>query len=340
MKKSFRFRHVVVFAVVTVFFLSTSVLAQEKAMKLRLSTFWPSQHPFTKLLGEWGQDVEKATSGRITVTVFAASTLSPPMQVYDNTVKGVVDVGANLLAYSPGRLTLSEVLQQPLGYRNGYQGSKLANAYYKKFKPKEFDDVQVMFLHGAAPGFIFTKNPVKSTAGVKGLRIKANAENADIVKNLGASPVTMPVSETYDALSRGVVDGCLFPIEALQGFKIAEVVKTVIENYGVSYLTSMYVIMNKSKWNAISPADQKAIEKINDEYNEKFGKKWVELDNSAKAFAQGKGVTFLPVSKEEEAATAQKMKPILDAYVKMAKSKGLPGDEALKFCQDFLKNSP
>lgn len=338
MKKSFRY--VVVFAVVTVFLLSTSVLAQEKAMKLRLSTFWPPQHPFTKLLGEWGKDVEKATSGRITVTVFAASTLSPPMQVYDNTVKGVVDVGANLLAYSPGRLPLSEVLQQPLGYRNGYQGSKLANAYYKKFKPKEFDDVQVMFLHGAAPGFIFTKNPVKSTADVKGLRIKANAENADIVRNLGASPVTMPVTETYDALSRGVVDGCLFPLEALQGFKIGEVVKTVIENYGVSYLTSMYVIMNKSKWNAISPADQKAIEKINDEYNEKFGKKWVELDNSAIAFAKGKGVTFLPVSKEDEAATAQKMKPILDAYVKIAKSKGLPGDEALKFCEDFLKKNP
>ncbi len=340
MKKGFRFRYVVVFAVVTVFLLSTSVLAQEKAMKLRLSTFWPPQHPFTKLLGEWGKDVEKATSGRITVTVFPASTLSPPMQVYDNTVKGVVDVGANLLAYSPGRLTLSEVLQQPLGYRNGYQGSKLANAYYKKFKPKEFDDVQVMFLHGAAPGFIFTKNPVKSTADVKGLRIKANAENADIVRNLGGSPVTMPVTETYDALSRGVVDGCLFPLEALQGFKIGEVVKTVIENYGVSYLTSMYVIMNKDKWKAISPTDQKAIEKINDDYNEKFGKKWVELDNSAVAFAKGKGVTFLPVSKEDEAATAQKMKPILEAYVKVAKSKGLPGDEALKFCQDFLKNNP
>ncbi len=246
------------------------------------------------------------------------------MQVYDNTVKGVVDVGTNLLAYSPGRLPLSEVLQQPLGYKNGYQGSKLANAYYQKFKPKEFDDVHVLFLHGAAPGFIFTKNAAKSIADLKGLRIKANAENADIVKNLGASPVTMPVTETYDALSRGVVDGCLFPLEALQGFKIGEVVKTVLEDYPMSYLTSMYAIMNKAKWNAISPADQKAIDKINDEYVEKAGKLWVELDNNATAFAKGKGVTFLKVSKEDEAATAQKMKPILDEYVKMAKSKGLP----------------
>ena len=166
---------------------------------------------------------------------------------------------------------------------------ELANAYYKKFKPKEFDDVQVMFLHGAAPGFIFTKNPAKSIADLKGLRIKANAENADIVKNLGASPVTMPVTETYDALSRGVVDGCLFPLEALQGFKIGEVVKTVLEDYPMSYMTSMYAIMNKAKWNAISPADQKAIEKINEEYAEKFGKGWVELDDNAVDVRQRKG---------------------------------------------------
>jgi TRAP-type transport system periplasmic protein len=313
--------------------------AQEKTMKLRLSVQWPPQHPLTKTFEQWGKDVEKATAGRVMVTVFASNTLSPPMQVYDNTVKGVVDVGTNLLAYSPGRLPLSEVLQQPLGYRNGYQATKAANAYFQKFRPKEFDDLHVLFLHGAAPGFIFTKNSVKSTADVKGLRMKANAENADIVRILGGSPVTMPVTETYDGLSRGLVDGCLFPIEALQGFKIAEVVKTVIENYGMSYMTSMYAAMNKDKWNAISPADQKAIEKINGEYIEKIGKLWVTMDENAKAFAKGKGVNFLTVSKEEEAATAQKMKPILDDYVKMTKSKGLPGDEALKFVQDYLKKN-
>ena len=56
--------------------------------------------------------------------------------------------------------------------------------------------------------------------------------------------------------------------------------------------------------------------------------------------AKEKGVTFVKVSKEDEAATAQKMKPILDDYIKMTKAKGLPGEEALKFCQDFLKKNP
>jgi TRAP-type transport system periplasmic protein len=340
MKKKALFFSVACLAIVAFLAMLSPLMANAQEIKLRYSVIWPQMHPMTKLMVEWGADVEKATQGRIKTSMFASNTLSPPMQAYDATAKGVVDVCGNLLAYSPGRLPLSEVLQQPLGYKNGYQASKVANLYYKKFKPKELDDVQVMYLHGAAPGFIMTKKPIKTSADLKGLRIKANAENADIVKNLGGAPITMPVSETYEALSRGIVDGTLFPIEALQGFKIGEVVKTVLEDYGTSYMTSMYVIMNKAKWNSIKPEDQKAIEKINDEYNEKIGKLWVELDNKAKEFATGKGVTFVTPTAQEQAGTAAVMKPIWDDYVKMAKSKGLPGDEALKFVQDFLKANP
>jgi TRAP-type transport system periplasmic protein len=329
----------VFFAAVAFGFLGSSAFAQSE-VKLRYSLLWPATHPGTKLAGEWAKDVETATNGRVKVTLFPGNTLSPPMQAYDNVVKGIADMASCLLAYAPGRLPLSEVLQQPLGYRNGYQATMLANAYYKKFQPKEFSDVQVMFLHGGAPGFIMTKKPVGSIKEVKGLRIKANAENADIVKNLGAAPVTMPVSEAYDSLQRGVIDGTLFPIEALQGYKIGEVVKTVIEDYGMSYMTSFYTIMNKDKWNAISADDRKAIEKINDIYAEKQAKLWVEGDANAKAFALSKGVKFLEVSKQDQEATAALMKPILDAYVTMAKSKGLPGDEALKFCLDYLAKNP
>ena len=129
-------------------------------------------------------------------------------------------------------------------------------------------------------------------------------------------------------------------MEAVQGFKIGEVVKTVLEDYPMSYMTSMYAIMNKAKWNAIAPADQKVIEKINEEYAEKFGKGWGELDDRAVTFSKGKGVTFVKVSKEDEAFTAEKMKPILGDYVKMTTAKGLPGDEALKFVQEFLAKNP
>lgn len=336
-----RYVGIILAALVLLFFCATGPSsAQEKTIKLRYSNFFPPVHPISKLAEEWCKEVEKRTNGRVKVSYFPGNTLTPPPQAYDAVVKGIADMAQNLLAYSPGRLPLSEVLQQPLGYNSGYQGTKLANAYYQKFKPKEFDDVKVMYLHGIAPGTIHTKKEIKSFFDVKGLRIKANAENADIVKALGGAPVTMPITETYDALQKGLAEGILLPNEALKGWKFAEQVKTSIDSNAVSYLTSMYVIMNKDKWNQISKEDQAAIEKINEEWIEKQGKLWNQLDKEGKDYAIQKGVKFVKISKEEEAKVTAAMKPILDEYVKTMKAKGLPAAEALKFCQDFLKANP
>lgn len=325
--------------VVAVFFLLSAIpaFAQEKVVKLRYSNFFPPVHPISKLAEEWIKEVEKRTNGRVKVSYFPGNTLAPPGQAYDAVVKGIADMAQNLLAYSPGRLPLSEVLQQPLGYTSGYQGTKLANEYYKKFKPKEFDDVKVMYLHGVAPGTFHTKKEIKSFDDIKGLRIKANAENAEIVKVLGGAPVTMPITETYDALQKGLAEGILLPNEALKGWRFAEVVKSSLDSSAVSYLTSMYVIMNKNKWNQISKEDQATIEKINEEWIEKQGNLWNKLDKEGKEYAIQKGVKFVKVSKDEEAKVAAKMKPILDEYVKAMKSKNLPGDQALKFCLDYIK---
>jgi TRAP-type C4-dicarboxylate transport system substrate-binding protein len=237
-------------------------------------------------------------------------------------------------------LPLSEVLQLPLGFKNGYQATKLANEYHKKFHPKEFDDVKVMYLHGGAPAFFMTKKIISSIDGIKGLRIKASADSAPIVSAVEGAPVTQPITETYDSLQKGLVDGVVGPIEILKGWRFAEVVKGCLENYAISYMTSMFVVMNKAKWNSISKTDQQVIEKINEEWIEKQGKLWIVLDDEAKEYSINKGVKWVKVSEEEEAKTAEKMKTVRDKYVQKMKAKGLPGDEAMKFCLDYIKTHP
>jgi TRAP-type C4-dicarboxylate transport system substrate-binding protein len=340
MKKGFGFTCMII-GMVLLFFLTVGpAFAQDKSIKLRYSNLYPPVHPFGKLSDEWCKEVEKRTNGRVKVSHFPGNTLTPPMQTYDSTVKGIADIGQSLLAYAPGRLPLSEVLQQPLGYTSGYQATNMANEYLKKFKPKEFDDVKVMYLHGAAPGIFHTKKVINSIDDIKGLRIKANAENADIVTALGGAPVTMPITETYDALQKGLCEGILLPIEALKGWRFGEVVKTSIENFAVSYMTSIFVVMNKDKWNSLSKEDQQAIEKINEEWIEKHAKMWNQLDIEAKEYSIQKGVKFVRASKEEEARTAEKMKPVIEKYVREKKAKGLPAEEALKFCLDYIKTHP
>ena len=57
-------------------------------------------------------------------------------------------------------------------------------------------------------------------------------------------------------------------------------------------------------------------------------------------YTKSKGNQIINLSKAEEERWAKLVFPILDEYVTAMKAKGLPGEEALKFCQDWLKKNP
>ena len=201
----------------------------------------------------------------------------------------------------------------------------------KKFNPKELDEVKVMYLHGHGPGILHTKKAVNKLEDLKGMKIRCTGMAAKIVGALGGTPVAMPMGETYDAISRGVVDGSMAPQEALQGWKWGEVVKFTIENYGSSYSTGMFVVMNKQKWNALAPDVQQIIEKVNEEYIEKQGKTWDEIDKVGRDSTLKLGNKIVSLSQDEDWKWQKAVKPLLDEYKKNMKDKGLPGEEALKF---------
>jgi TRAP-type C4-dicarboxylate transport system substrate-binding protein len=214
----------------------------------------------------------------------------------------------------------------------------LINAYYKKFKPKELDNVKVLYLHAHGPGMLFTaKKPVARMEDMKGLKVRSTGLSAKIVQSLGGAPVGMPMTEAYDSLSKGVAEGIMAPYEAMKGWKLAEVLTYSIENFSSSYSTGMFIVMNKAKWNALPNDIKKTMDAISEEWIEKQGKVWDDIDKEGKDLMVSMKKKITPLSKEEDARWARQIQPILDEYVKMTKTKNLPGDQALKFCQDFLK---
>jgi TRAP-type C4-dicarboxylate transport system substrate-binding protein len=253
-------------------------------------------------------------------------------------VKGISDIGMSVLAYTKGKFPLTEVIDLPLGYTSGTAATRLINQYYQKFRPKEFEEVKVLYLHAHGPGILHSKKAVTKLEDLKGMRVRCTGTVTEVVKALGAVPMSMPMGETYDALNRGMVEGSMAPMESLEGWKWGEVVKFTTESYGSAYSTGFFVVMNKEKWNAL-PADvRKTIEEINAEWAEKTGKLWDEADKSGKEFFLKLGERkIIPLTKEENQRWANAVRPVLDGYVKTMKEKSLPGEEALKFSLDFLK---
>ena len=309
-------------------FLVSSAHAQ---IKLNYSIFFPAPHKHAVVATEWAKEIEKRTNGKVQITMFYGGTLTPADKCYDGVVKGISDIGFSVFAYTRGKFPLTEVSDLPLGIKTGLVATKVINDFYKKFKPRELDEVQVMYLHGHGPGILHSKKEVTKLEDVKGMKIRCTGMAAKIVQALGATPVAMPMGETYDALSRGVVDGSMAPYEALQGWKWGEVVKYSVEDWGASYSAGMFVVMNKDKWNSLPPDIQKIIEQVNEEYIEKQGKTWDEIEKVGRDFTISRGNKIISFLQDENLRWERAVKPLLDEYVKNMENKGLPGDVVLSF---------
>ena len=313
----------------------------QKPIELSYAVFYPPAHKHTASAIEWSKDIEKRTNGRVKITVYSGGTLTPADKTYLGVIKGIADIGWSVAGYTKGRFPFSEALELPFGVKNAVTCSRMINEFYKKFPPmqKEFEEVKVMYIHGHGPGLLHTKKPVYKLEDLKGMKIRAPGSIGTIISLLGGAPVGMTMSEAYDALSKGVVEGILAPYEPLEGFKLGEVVKYTTESYCIGYTTIQYIIMNKEKWNSLPPDIQKVIEQVNQEWIEKTGKVWDGVDESAKEYCLKLGHQMIPLSKEEEEKWTKAVKPLMDTYVNNMKAKNLPGEEALKFCLDYLKKN-
>ncbi len=325
-----------------IFFISCCLLpltghAAEKVITLRFAHFSPANNMEGKLMQEWANEVEKRTNNRIKVQMYPGGTVMGMNEMYDGVTKEVADIGFSIFSYHRGRFPLTEVIDLPLGYKKFDTVTRLINAYYRKFKPKEMDDVKVLFLEGYGPGILHVKKPVNKLEDLKGMKIRAHGVSGRIVTALGAAPVGIPITDTYDALSKGIVEGALFGWGGAYNYNIGEVTKYHVVTAGTAYGTGFYTVMNKDKWNSIPPDLQAIIDKFDEEWINRFAQKWVDWDTAGKVGLEKKGNTVIVLPPQEDARWAEKVKPILDDYVKASKAKGLPGDEALKFCQDYLK---
>lgn len=321
-----------------VFWLSLSpASAQTKPIELNYSMHFVASHQMAVLGKKWADEVDKRTQGRVKITLFPGGTLIPSPSAYDGATKGIADIAMSFTGFTKGRFPLTEVIDLPLAYKSGLAATKLVNELYEKFKPKEFDEVKIMYLHAHGPGFIHTNKPVNKLEDLKGMKIRSTGTSAKIVSALGAAPVAMPMGETYDAIRRGIADGTVAPYETLEQWKVGEVIKYTTEDFGSAYSSAAFVVMNKGKWNAL-PADiQQMIEQINKEWIVPTGNLWDEIDKSGKEFTLKRGNKVITLSQAEDARWARATQSVLDEYVKYAQEKGVPGGEALKFCLERLK---
>ncbi len=303
-----------------------------ETIELKLAHFWPATHPVElELVQPWAKEIERATQGRVKVTSYSGETLLKANDVYDGVVKGIADIGISCFSYTRGRFPVCEVFELPgITYNSSKAASKVAWEGIKEINPKEVQDTKLLMVLTTGPGDLYTKFPVRTLADLKGLEVRATGMSAKTLTSLGATPVGMPQSEAYEALSKGMVKGNLGPDEVLKGWRQAEVTQYITKTPFL-YNTLFFVTMNKDKWNSLDPVDQKAIEKVNNEFFEKVAMGlWDKQNEAALEWSVNeKKMELITLTPAETQKWIDKVSPVQREFVDNLNQQGLNGQQIL-----------
>lgn len=333
--RSLFFRHIflsfllIICIIAGTVFLSGCNKKEPETFSFRLAHFFPPTHPAeTILIKGWIEAVKTATDGRVTIESFPGETLSKAADIYDGVVSGIADIGLSCFIYTPGRFPVLESFEQPgIVYNNSKVASMVAWEGIQTLAPAEVQDTKLLMVIATGPGDLFTKTPVNSLADLSGMEIRATGISADTITHLGGIPVGMPQSETYDALSRGVVSGNLAPIEVLKGWRHAEVTKYITKTPFL-YNTLFFVTMNKSKWESMPEDLREKILEVTAEFHEQTAiGLWDMQNQEAEKFAiEENNMQQIDLSEAEKAIWIQKVSPIQENYKNKLAGLGIDSD--------------
>lgn len=309
--------------------------AAEK-IQLRFSTMFPQTHLHTVLNQKFADEIKKRTNGQVEITVYPVGTLTAADKVYESVVKGIADIGMQPPLWVAGRFPLSEIMELPSDIPSAWVSMKVYSDLLKKFHFKELDDVHLLYGHGPGRNLITTKNiPVRKLEDLKGQKLRSSGGYIELLKAWGSVPRAMPMSETYEALSKGVIDGSFAVAETLSGFKLADPVK-YLTIPPVSTSSCQVVVMNKQKWNALPENIKKVFTDVSAEWGEKQSFVWMYYDKTGmdyfKSLGKGREIIVIPASEKpqwEKGAAA-----VMEKYISDKEKMGLPMKEFVKYFRE------
>ena len=319
-----------------------AALAQD--VTLRLHQFLPPPAPVPKLiLKPWAEGLEKASDGRIKIEHFDAMSLGGrPPELFDQARDGVVDISMTVVGYTPGRFPRTEVFELPFMMTNPVA---TASAYWEMvetdWQSNEYKDVKVLgaWVHG--PGQIHTKDGVNSLEDMKGLTLRGPTRIINnLLGELGAEPVGMPLPGIPEALSKGVVRGTVIPWEVTTAIRLSELVGNHTEFAGneALYTAAIVLVMNKAKYEAL-PDDLKAI--LDAESGAKLSTfatqiMW-DMDAPARKIAEEAGNTITVLDEAEVNRWKEAAKPVVDQWINDMADKDIDGQALIDQAKALIK---
>ncbi|MFA5664253.1 TRAP transporter substrate-binding protein DctP [Castellaniella sp.] len=325
--------------------------APAQATDLTIAASLPEVHFWVgNYLNPFADAMEKESD--IEFQRFYAGALTSVGRELDALQGGTIDVAVPLLApYHEGRFALSDVTQLPTYDTTSVMTTKafqnLLDSDAKLKDGKTFYEYEIADknIHawplGATGAYAIstTGKALKSPEDLQGMPLRAgSALHTIVLTELGATPVTMPSAQAYEALSRGTIDGMVSSIGDWKSYSFQELLKYTITGVSLGHWES-YLATTDEVWNNLSDEERATWDKV---------ARQTALDNAAgidrqdeevKAAAEADGSQFVAIDDLSEAMQNHIARAAADTWIKWVEQtdeKGHPGKATARLWMDLI----
>jgi TRAP-type C4-dicarboxylate transport system substrate-binding protein len=234
------------------------------------------------------KDVKAANIG-LDVQVYPGASLFKPNDQWNAMVNGQLDISSFPLDYASGKVRAFGATLMPGLVRNHERAQKLNNSEFMKDIKAKIDKAGVVVLSDAwLAGAVASKRGcIRKPDDIKGQKIRsAGPTFAAMWQAAGASIVSIPSNEVYNALQTGVADATDTSTGSFVSFRIYEQVKCITAP-GDNALWFMYepVLMSKKSFAKLNKQQQDELMKAGKKAQDYFVKESKGLDDKmVKAF--------------------------------------------------------
>ena len=310
-------RRIAVLAVLSFVLVLPGIVPQsyaQRALKIKIGTVAPSGTLWHQILQQMGQDWERISDGRVTVTIYPNGILGDEVdmlrKVRIGSLQAVALSGAGLSHADPG----VSCLQIPMMI-SSYEELDYVMERVTPTLEERLAEKNLIVLNWSDVGWVhfFTTEPARTLDDIREMKLFTSAgdpDTEDLYRELGFNPIPMPVTEMVPNLMTGLIDAIdVPPLFALadQSFALAN---NMIDVRWAPLVGA--TVIRKEVWESIPadlrPALLRAARDAGDEYREKIrqmgeesvaamkthGLNVIELDEATRADWQAEAEAAYP----------------------------------------------
>ena len=227
--------------------------------KWDMPTAYPPTNFHTENIMQFVADVDKATGGKLKITVHSSASLFKAPEIKRAVQGGQAQIGEILISGYSNEDPIYGVDSVPFLATSYAEAARLWRAS-KKALEERFAKQGLMILYSVPwpPQGIYSTKPLNSVADMKGLKMRTyNPYTSRIAELAGAQPVTIQVAEPAQAFATGAVNANITSGATGYDTKAWEVVKNYYDTQ--AWLPKNIVFANKQAFDALDKPAQQAL---------------------------------------------------------------------------------